>query len=247
MTPVVPELGNYKPTLPKSFSVARICADIHNARNILAYVLFKQGHSLLVFQGKTEGLRDPLSNIVEIPAGSPEHSIAMPAILSPDAELPRAHMEQIRETFEYMVSIMGNNGVSMVEKKAESGESKSYDMVGTNQTNLATVEMNKGADKWRKRIFNEFEDRGDTHEYHTEYPKDFYPTAGMDLVDLIEAANWYIEHGQLEAATETVKLMTSTVLNEVSPDKLLEIIKGIDIKEEPSDIPPRIPATGETV
>lgn len=245
MTPIVPEYGCYKPLLPKSYDVARLCADIHNARNILAYLLFKQGHSLLIFQGKTEGLRDPLSNVVEIPAGTSEHTIAMPTILSPDAELPRAHMEQIRETFEYMVSIMGHNGVSVVQKKAESGESKSYDMVGTNQTLLSTVEMNKKADIWRKRIFNEFEARTDQYKYHTEYPKDFYPSTGVDLQDLIDVADWFVNHGQFVAATRAAKLLATTFFKEIPREELIEIIDSIEIKEEESDIPPRTPATGE--
>jgi hypothetical protein len=245
MTPIVPEYGCYKPVLPKSYDVARLCADIHNARNILAYLLFKQGHSLLVFQGKTTGLRDPLSNVVEIPAGSPDQTVAMPEILSPDAELPRAHMEQIRETFEYMVSIMGHNGVSVVEKKAESGASKAYDMVGTNQTLLSTVEMNKKADVWRKKIFNEFEDRTDQYEYHTEYPKDFYPTTGVELQDLIEVADWFVQQGQLKAATRAAKLLATTFFKEIPREELIEIIDSIEIEEEASDIPPRKPATGD--
>jgi hypothetical protein len=202
-----------------------------------------------VFQGKTKGaLRDPLSNVAQIPAGSPDHVINMPILLSPDAELPRVHVEQIRATFEYMVAIMGNNGVSVVEKKAESGESKSFDMVGTNQTNLATVEINMSADEWRKRIFNEFEDRGDQFTYHTQYPKDFFPSASMDTMELMDIARWYIEFGQIEAANEVVKLLTSTTLNaNVSREKLIEIIDSIEIKEEPSDIPPRTPAIGETI
>lgn len=222
--------GDYKPTLPPSFAVARICSDIYNRWNQLAYVVFKQCHGIMAVQGEFEGLRDALSNCIEIPADTAERKYKMPEMISPDPELPRVHIEQIKELINSMVAIMGHDGVDVVQtNQAESGLSKAFDMVGTNQALNSTVKMLQSADKWIKKTFNKFEAReGTSLEYVTTYPTDFFPDSGVELLDLMDLAKEFESRGMKELVRESLRAIAAKGLKDLSPDRLNDVLDDVD-------------------
>jgi hypothetical protein len=232
------ESGCYKPVLPLSYNVARICYMIYNCINLMSYVLFKQGHGLIAVQGNLTGAKDFLSSFITLPPDTEKQTYKMPTILSPDADLPRVHVEIIQKLIEWLIAIMGTNGVSMVEKKAESGVSKGFDYIATNQTNLENIEMNKRCDRWEYSIFDEFEGRtqGD-YEYETLYPTDFYPEAGVEVIDLIEIANFFKGNGAEITSREIMKQLANSALPEITPETLVNINSEIMdlVFEEPDD------------
>lgn len=222
-------IGDYKPALPDSFKVARICAMIYNLQNWLNYLLFKQGHGLYVFQGELDGLRDALSNIVTIPADTQDSKYKMPTILEPDPELPRAHSQNIQEVVKLMIAVMGNNGVTVTESNtAESGRSKAFDFIGTNDTLLKTIRMLERADKWIKEMFNLFEARTLNYQYITKYPTEFYPDTGLNALDVMELAKEMEDRGMENVVKEMFKNIIATVLRDVQPEKLTEIMNDVD-------------------
>lgn len=226
----VGEMGDYKPTLPPSFKIARMCAALYNFWNVVAYVIFKQGHSLLVFQGDVEGVRDPLSNCVQIPADRGDMKHQMPAILSPDPELPRMHIEHIKENIASMMAIMEHNGVSVIRSnEAESGASKAFDMIGTNQTLLSTTDVLKRADKWIKRMFNKFEARNsDQWEYLTSYPTEFFPDSGVEIMTLVDLMKEFEERQMKENVREILRYIQARSMKDTSPDRLTELFDDGD-------------------
>lgn len=224
-------VGDYKPHRPKSYEIARLCCGLYNLICVLNYVMFKQGHGLYVFQGQVNGLRDALSNIVEIPANEPGgRSFGMPTILTPDPDMPRVHLEIIKEYINFMIGIMSNNGVTAVENKsAESGLSKAFDLVGTVDTYKRTIEVNKRADRWLKEIFDEFMGRpAGKYEYETVYPREFFPTDAIDALDMIEVARAYEERGLDAAAAEMFREVARRTLKDSPDDRMKDILDEIE-------------------
>lgn len=222
------EIGCYKPYKPKSYDVARLCFMIYDKLNLMSYVMFKQGHGLIAVQGNLTGAQDFLSSFIVLPPSTSEQKYVMPTILSPDADLPRVHLEIIQKLIEWLIAMMGTNGINMVEKKAESGISKGFDYIATNQTNLQNIEMNKAADKWEKARFNDFEGRPqDVYEYETRYPTDFFPEAAMETINLVEISEFFKANGAETTAKEIMKQLASSTLPETTPETLTEINKEI--------------------
>jgi hypothetical protein len=228
-------IGCYKSERPKSYAIASIVCGLYNLISGLNYLLFKQGHGLYVFQGKINGLRDALSNIVEIPANEPNgKSYSMPTILTPDPDMPRVHLEIIKEYISFMVGIMGNNGVVIDQKKtAESGISKAFDMIGTVAQYKACIEMDKRADKWMKRIFNKYEAREEgLYTYETNYPTEFTPTGSVDAADLVELAEAFETRGMGAVSAEFFKEVVKLVFKDTSSEDMRGILDIIGDYEQ---------------
>ena len=220
--------GIYKPRRPQSYAIARICASLYNSFSLLNYLMFKQGHGLYVFQGDIDGLRDPMSNVASIPANEPNgRSYSMPVILTPDASMPVAHLNIIKEYIGFAMAMMSNNGVAIEKSTAESGLAKAFDMIADVSEYNRTIEMNKRTDKWRKGIFNLFMGRSDEkYEYLTDYPKEFTQSSSADPADLMEIASGYVEKGMTKAAEHLYK----TVINMTTKDLTQE--ERNDVKED---------------
>jgi len=223
-------IGDYKPTMPGSFKVARVCCMLYNLQNWLNYLLFKQGHGLYVFQGEIDGLRDALSNIVNIPPDTEERKFKMPQILAPEADLIEAHRSNINDIIAIMTSVMGTDGVNVVTKSntAESGASKAFDFIGTNEVLQKTVRMLKRADVWIKEMYNLFEGRTLDYDYMTEYPDEFFPDTGLNALEMIDIAEEIENRGMETVAKEMFRNIIATVLKDLPPEKLSEVLKDVE-------------------
>jgi len=226
------EMGDYKPNMPKSYSVARLCAEFYNLASLLNYLILKQGHGLLVFQGEMRGLRDMLSNVVEIPANETGgRSYQMPEILTIDPDIVRVQIENLIELHKWIVTSMGNNGVT-VTQGAESGVSKAYDYVGTANEAQRAVKTQKRADKWRYNMFNLFEGRVNPPEYITEYPKDFFPKADIDVTEYMDHVATLAEMGLKENTSAVLKVAIQKILTDKPSSELGELMEEIDAYTE---------------
>jgi hypothetical protein len=192
------DIGDYKPSLPKSYKIAAMCNWLYNLFNQSGYVIFKQCHSLLVFQGETTGIRDPLSNAATIPANEPNgRSFSMPEMLSPDPDLPRVHIENIEKIIGYMISTMGRT-----LKRADKWVKSTFN------------------------LFNGRNDK--SYDYVTTYPEDFYPDRGMDALEGMEIVKELEDRGLHTAASEVLKSIIGKMLKDAPLDTISGIMSQIE-------------------
>jgi hypothetical protein len=237
--------GCYLPDQTKSYDVARLSLRIYNMMSNIFWLLVLQGHSILFVHGKISGLSASQS-ILNLPVSADGSSVPNPDFISPDAELPRVHIETLNFVLKQLFDIMKEFGVSVSEgstSQAQSGESKSYDFQATNNAILSTVEnVLVPLDRWVIQTYLHLNgvplENIKQYGFERSYPNDFFPTPEDALVDLIDSAESAKSNGFLTLSAQIWgKIARKILKGDLTPELYKELLEEVtrNIEEDYTD------------
>lgn len=219
-------IGDYRPVMPSMLDIGYYLANIYNDYADADYLKKKQGYGILVaITEKINGLLDPLSNMAVIQPSSDMQSDIK--YITPDPEMLTKHVEYIESKLRNLSNLMGDKGVDIVDKSDQSGVSKGYDYVATNDALLSTVKMYEQADKWIFRLYKKI--MGSTFDLDIEvvYPQEFFPMPAIELDMLLEVEKRFAERGLVENSREALTKIALVISDGDSLERQQELVEEI--------------------
>ena len=233
--PVMPIFGQirddaseYLPE-PAMYPIAQICHWIYDKESNLDWLIQKQAHDIIVVNGDIEGIGRPTDNALVIPAS--DQKLFAPFALSPDADKARVHQERIDRKLEDLADLVSQNGVvaQATSVQSQSGVSKSYSFIATNDKLKAGVNLCKEIEEWLKTTYRAFMDEvSAAWTIRTDYPADFQPKPTSTTTDTIETANAYQGAGLALCWREEMKALVYLQNPSATSEQLAARLAEID-------------------
>lgn len=199
------DLTDFKVCNPVNRDIAGMNCWLYDKQSKLDYLIDKQAHSILKIQGSIDSLPNGRDNALVI--AESDKAIFEPGYISPDSSLPGVHSDRIEQQVKFMFDLMADSGVEAVAAspgQAESGVSKSFDFVATNDTLKLTVTILAQFDNWLVSTYKRFTGDGGVWDASCEYPTDFMPRASMGAQAYIDLYDFYVANNLYEAAQDTL-------------------------------------------
>ena len=198
------DLKDYAVVNPTNRDIAGMNVWVYDKGSKLDYLIDKQAHSILKIQGAIDSLPNGRDNALVI--AESERSIFEPGYISPDAALPEVHSKRIEQMMRFMFDLMADSGVEAVEAvgQAESGVSKSYDFLATNNTLKKTTALLSEFDRWLFTTYKAFTGDNGAWRSYCEYPTEFMPRASMTAQQYMDLYDFYIVNNLYESAQDTL-------------------------------------------
>ncbi len=216
---------NYLPK-PGSYSIAEMCQSIYESWSMACWIALKQGHDFMYVIGEIDGIRDGLTNVMQLDNLG---GTASAGLLSPDANKITVHLALIAQKTQEMFELMLNGGVmaSRNGNAPESGIAKMFTFQPLNDALLHTTMIAKSVDQWMVDQYKEY--MGGTFEANTEYKQDFAPVLDHSIFDLKEMTTFFEERGLESNSKEILKRMINNIHNN---EKLVtaELIAELETK-----------------
>lgn len=206
------DLKDYKIQEPSTKGIAALNWWVYDKSSKLDYLIDKQAHAIFVMQGHVMSMPNGVDNGLLI--AESERSIFDPKYLSPDTGLPKVHSDRIDQQMGFMFDLMAESGVQVIDKQdstPESGVSKSYDFIATNNTLKYTITLLVELDKWLESSFRAFTGDNGMWSASTEYPDDFMPRVSMTPESLTDLYEFYNTNNMYEQAKDTLVKLRSVI------------------------------------
>lgn len=214
--------------VPKSYKVASLALAIYDRGSVYDYLIDKQGHSILVINGSTNGVGNGRDNALIV--DTMENKAFQPFFMSPDAKLAEVHSNRINELKEEMFQIMDNQGVSAAPRSVtqESGVSKAYTFSAKASTSKSSLRMAMELDRFLEMGYKAYTNDNQDWESVTSYPTEFAPQMEVGYVELEAAADFFNSRGLKENEASVVKKYIQKLHPNAKPDEIEELYQEID-------------------
>lgn len=210
----------------QSYAIAALCVGLYEAASLLDWLLEKQGHDTMYVVGEITGVKEGLTNIMQIE--NMESGSATAGILSPDANKATVHQARIEQRTKELFELMLDGGVlvSRSNNAAESGIAKSYTFSPVNDALLESTKLAKMVDKWLEDTYKLY--MGGSFVATTHYREDYAPVVATDLMTLREVLRVFEERGLTANAKSTVKKMILSLNGVGDRTEIQELLAEID-------------------
>jgi hypothetical protein len=209
---------------PESYSIAEIVLAIYDRGSVLDYLIDKQGHSILVINGRTNGVGNGRDNAIVV--SEAENKLFQPFFMSPDARLPEVHAGRIEKLTEEMLDMMDDGGVTASAKSVsqESGVSKSFSFSAKATTSKESLRLAMEVCEFLETGWKVYNNQGDASwKSVTTYPTEFIPQTEISFVDIDDAAEYFRSRGLRENEIEVTKLY----IRKLFPNAKKELIESL--------------------
>lgn len=195
---------------PKALSVAGLCIAVYNAESDQRWVLRVQGHSIFVVTSDIapKGLGDGLTSVLHIDTAD---SAGGAEFVAPPAELSKEHRESKAELLGQLFEVMRHHGViaQRSSQLAESGTAKSFTFRPVNTAIAKSRSIAKQIDEYTEDMMYYY--TGQDVEFEVIYKTDFTPSAGVSMLELLDALTAFKQYGNVEAVKGVLKQMAMYV------------------------------------
>lgn len=177
---------------PDSYAIAEIVLAIYDRGSVLDYLIDKQGHSMLVINGSTDGISNGRDNILAV--DTMENKAFQPFFVSPDAKLPEVHANRIEKLVEEMLDMMDDGGVSASAKTAtqESGVSKIFTFSAKSTTSKESLRLAMQVKRFLEVSYKVYmNEETAVWESEVSYPTEFTPQSETTFQELEAAADFF--------------------------------------------------------
>jgi hypothetical protein len=170
--------------MPKNLAVAGLCIAVYNAESDQKWVLRVQGHAIFVIKSDIgpNGIGDGLSSVLHIDVAD---SAGGAEFVAPPAELSREHRESKAELLGQLFELMRHGGViaQRSAQVAESGVAKAFTFRPVSTAISKSRKIAEQIDAYVVDVYKYY--KNTDIDFEVRYKKDFTPTSGLDVIDLL--------------------------------------------------------------
>jgi hypothetical protein len=190
---------------PRQFVIAKSLWYIWMRSSIKDRLLDAQGFDTLVLPQGTRG-NDALSAIE-----TPRNATVTPTVLSPDADKPRVHLENIDRATEKYRSLVEKFGVIVYTETEESGYAKSFRYEAKNETLNTMVQDIREFLDWLESITAKYHGESTTtnREIEDNMSRDYMPETPMVVDDILKLVDLAKTEKMDLFYKEILKIMTN--------------------------------------
>ena len=224
------DTGDYLPHPGSSYAIASIGATLYNRWSTMLWVLEKQAHSRLVYNGQMNGVAEGITNAMGI--AEADTNLFQPFLLSPDPKIIEVHNTIIEALKNEMFELMEENGVSVnVLEGPESGMSKAYSFSATNDAYKFTIKQSQGFYSWAYGTYRIYQEE-ESADYIaiTEFPKNMQPKPALTVAEYMEIADYFERRGMKVSLAEVDRALMKLLKPNAPKASLEDIIEEINNK-----------------
>lgn len=222
---------DYMP-FPDAYSIAEIVLAIYDRGSVLDYLIDKQGHSILVINGTTNGVGNGRDNALII--DTMENKAFQPFYMSPDSNLPGVHAARIAKLTEEMLDMMDDGGVTASAKSVtqESGVSKAFSFSAKATTSKESLRLAGESDEFIEKGYKVFMNE-DTASWtsSTSYPTEYIPQTETTFKDMEDAADFFDQRNLKKNESNVIKKYIYKLYPNASQEELSDLLEEVEVLE----------------
>lgn len=242
--PVATANGELLPDMPSSQRIANVCLGIFQKESKFNWLYsiatsptpYIYGNSRGFLSGMGQSLMLKTNDITKGYAPAPDFMMVDSGLVDSCSDVIEFDIERLRD-------IAKENGVdSRTGAQSQSGESKQFDFLATEQKLRGTADMCEDMDKWVWYMFNKYTNRNttaDVFEYERNYPQTFYPEQEAELQEYEAFISAARDAGAVNTALIVMEKYARKLLGRSATDAevtaISEEIGGLTLRSEDRD------------
>lgn len=228
--------GEWLPQNPSSFRMMSSCMALFQSSSKVQWLftLLCLPIPFVYSEGEISGIKAGGSQLFLITGGGVNGWPPNPGFMQVESSSLNTAIEYLNSIKNDISDIARENGVntgSANSAQQQSGDSKRFDFLATEQKLKERVRECKTMNRWVFHMYNVYKNRDDSlYDYRITYPDTFYPEEPTTVQDYIDTINMLRELDLSESVAESVKHLVQPLLPNITEAQWNSIAKEVDTK-----------------